>query len=103
MKIKRKYSETYVINNKDIEIYGIFYVNQDDDLELYWWGFTYKSITCDGSHLKVRDTTKDEADLLNTLFNKLILPLLDGKIVRHVFDPDNKGCDYMQEWAGDIC
>lgn len=103
MLIKRKHKDTYVINEKEsIEIYGIFYINQDDDLELYWWGFMYKSITCDGSHLKIRDTTQDEADLLITLFNKLILPLLDGKIVKHTFNPDNAGCFYLPEWNGDV-
>lgn len=103
MLIKKSINE-WEISGTRCRIYGTIY-HGSENLHLHWFGFDTGYVSCDAranTGMYDKCLTTEEKELVQKIFDRIILPLIKNRVDKVVFDPSNT-TSILQEWSGDIC
>ncbi|HET8685166.1 MAG TPA: hypothetical protein VFM18_00720 [Methanosarcina sp.] len=102
MLIKKSVNEWEIAGTR-CRIYGTIY-RESENLYLHWFGFDTGYVSCDARCNVPHDggISPEEKELVQKIFDKIILPLIDKKVDKVVFDTKWL-CPDLPEWSGDIC
>lgn len=103
MLVKKGINEWEIAGTR-CRIYGTIY-QESENLYLHWFGFDTGYVSCDSranTGMYDKCLTTEEKELIQKIFDRIILPLVENRVDKVIFDP-NDSVSVLPEMNGDVC